>query len=160
MIARVFKRTLISWFAAFAILFLAAIIWARPLIAIAYLTVGHRVAISLRQQWLAHGLNAATVAADLRQFARDQRLTRPEKVNTPYDFFYHDDSRFPVRVRLLQPSWVQISDDRIDVGCGEIGHDGAYAFGLRVWRDQNAPGYGTKKLGEGMWYYQQEYEYP
>ena len=65
MIASVFKRTLISWFAAFAILFLAAIIWGRPLIAIAYLTVGHRVAISLKQQWLAHGPYAAAVAADL-----------------------------------------------------------------------------------------------
>lgn len=160
MIARVLSRTLISRFIVLATLCLAAIIWARPVIAFAYLTVGHRVAIALKQQWLAHGLNAAVVAADLRQFAREQRWDRLERTDAPYDFFYHDDPRLPDAVKRLQPSWIQISDDSIDVGCGEIGHDGAYSFGVRAWRDPNAPGHGTKKLGDGIWYYQQDFSYP
>jgi len=160
MITRALNRTVISWTVLFAIIFAVIAVCARPLVAVLYFTVQHRVGIALKQRWLAHGLNAAAIAGDLRQFAREQRWDRPEKIHTAADFFYHDDSRFPEPIRRLEPSWIQISDDRIDVGCGEITHDGAYSFGLSVWRDPKAPGYGTKKLGDGIWYYQQEFSYP
>jgi hypothetical protein len=160
MIARVLKRTLISWLVLFAIIFAVIAVCARPLLALAYFTVQHRVAIALRQRWLANPRNAAAVAADLRQFAREQRWDHPDKTNTAANFYYHDDSRFSDAIKRLEPSWIQISDDRIDVGCGEITHEGVFSFGVSVWRDPKAEGYGTKKIGEGIWYYQQEDEYP
>jgi hypothetical protein len=160
MITRVLKRTLITWLAAFALLLVAAIVFERPLALLVYYTVRHRVAIALKERSLANPRTAAAVAADLRRFAREQRWDHPEKEGTAADFYYHDDSRFTDAIKRLEPSWLQISDERVDVGCGEITHEGAFSFGLSVWRDPSAVGYGTKRIADGVWYYQQEYEYP
>ena len=160
MITRVLKRTLISWLAVFAIIVAVIAVCARPLLVFAYFTVQHRVAIALKEKWLANPDTAAALAADLRRFAREQRWDHPEKTGTAADFYYHNDSRFSDAIKDLEPSWIQISDERIDVGCGEITHEGAFSFGLSVWRDPNAVGYGTKRIADGVWYYQQEYEYP
>jgi hypothetical protein len=160
MIARVLKRTLVTSVIACALLLVVVLVFERPLALFAYYTIRHRAGIALKERWLANPRSAAAVAADLRRFAQEQRWDHPDKQGTAAELYYHDDARFTEAIKRLEPSWIQISDERIDMSCGEITHEGAFSFGLSVWRDPNAVGYGTKKIADGVWYYQQQYEYP
>lgn len=91
------------------------------------------------------------LATELRRFAEEQRWGRADKSPEP-DFYYGDDPKLPALVRAVHPSWVQISDDRIDLGCGDVTWIGSRSFGISVWRT-GIEGWGAKKLGEGVWFY-------
>jgi hypothetical protein len=159
MITRMLKRALITSLAVLVLLAGAFVVFERPVALFTYYLVRHRVDIALKERQLANPRYAAALAGDLRQFAREQRWDHPEKTNQSADFYYENDSRLPGSIGLLKPSWVQISDERIDISCGDIEHEAALSFGLRVWRDPKAEGYGTKKVADGVWYYQMAYEY-
>jgi hypothetical protein len=99
-----------------------------------------------------------TLARELRAFAAEQRWNNP-KMSTAVDFFYGDDPKLPAQLRQFRPGWIQISDDRIDFGCGQSVFDKRLSFGISVWR-VGREGYGTKKLADGVWFYSEDGHVP
>ena len=91
------------------------------------------------------------LAAELRRFGAERRWNNPDH-KAASDFYYGGDPALPPAVRALGQCWVEIKDDRVDVGCGQAVFDTTRSFGISVWRE-GLPGWGIKKLGEGVWFY-------
>jgi hypothetical protein len=116
--------------------------------------------VPVKEKALLYKTEHEQLAVALRRFAAEQRWNNPEKENSQQrDFFYGDDQNLPAAVRALKPSWVEITDDRVDVGCGLAIWDVSRSFGISVWRS-GLPGWGTKKLAEGMWFYSDDNRVP
>lgn len=98
------------------------------------------------------------LAASLREFAAKQRWNNPDALRTP-NFYYVDDPSLPVAVRDVHPSWVQINDERVDCGFGQIVREKSLSFGISVWRP-GLEGYGAKKLADGVWFYAEDGRVP
>jgi hypothetical protein len=98
------------------------------------------------------------LARELRPFAAERRWNNPNKASSA-DFFYGDDPQVPARLREFKPGWIQISDDRIDFGCGKAVWDKSLSFGISVWRE-GLEGHGTKKLAAGVWFYSEDGNVP
>jgi hypothetical protein len=104
-----------------------------------------------KERTLLYHTDHAELASELRRFAADRRWNKPDKKDTR-DFYYGNDPALPRAVRALGPCWVEIKDDRVDLGCGEAVFDESRSFGISVWRE-GLPGWGTKKLADGVWFY-------
>src|SRR5437588_2167748 len=104
------------------ILLLIFCIWLREPI---YIVYKMRTAAAEKQRKILYHTNHKELAVELRRFASEQRWTKGGN-NAPANFYYGDDPRLPPVLKPLAPSWFEISDDRIDVGCGifirEQGH--------------------------------------
>ena len=124
-----------------------------------YFVYKMRARIPESERKILYHVDHKQLAIELRKFAIEQRWNKLEKKEAKADFFYGDDQRLPDSVRVLKPSWVQIDDDQIDVGCGQIIWDETKSFGIRTWRD-GLSGTGTKKLAEGMWFYSDDGRVP
>lgn len=130
-------------------------IWLREPI---YIVYKMRTAVAEKQRQILYHTNHQELAVELRRFATEQRWAKGGN-NAPADFYYGDDPRLPPVLKPLAPSWVEISDDRIDVGCGMFIREQGHSFGVSVWRD-GLPGSGAKKLDEGIWFYSDDGHIP
>jgi len=102
-----------------------------------------------KQKLILYGLDHEIIANELRKFGSETRWSRPTSINR-FDYYEGEDPALPVVVRGLGPSAVRVYDDKVEFDCG-----GAFLnFGLIVYRP-GIEGKGTKKLGEGLWFFSQ-----
>jgi len=132
----------------------AGVLYSRPL-ALVYELIR---TIPREERRILYGVDHETLAKELRKFAAQERWNNPNKSETP-DFFHGNDPRLPASLRQFHPGWIQINDDRIDFGCGQSVWDKSLSFGISVWRD-GLEGFGTKKLGNGVWFYSEDGRVP
>ena len=104
-----------------------------------------------RERKLLYHTDHRELASELRKFASEHRWDVPDKRETR-NFYYGGDPVLPPAVRALGSCWVEIKDDRVDMGCGQVVFDTTRSFGISVWRE-GLPGWGSKKLAEGVWFY-------
>jgi hypothetical protein len=106
------------------------------------------------QRELLYNVNHEVLAAELRKFATEERWSRQGSGSEP-TLVNANDPRLPAALRVLHSSGTSIYDDRIEYDCG-----GPFlGFGIAVFREGN-PGYGTKKLGDGIWFYAEDGRVP
>lgn len=148
------KLILTSILTILAVGLLIGIIFRSPLMLV-YAAVREPIA---KEKKILYHTNHQALESELRHFAAIQRWDNAAKKAEP-DFFYGDDQRLPPLVKEIKPSWVQISDDRVDVGCGGAIFDKTRSFGVSVWR-RGLTGWGTKELLEGMWFYSDDNKVP
>jgi hypothetical protein len=81
------------------------------------------------------------LAQELRDLAQQQEWKEAD--------FNKEDPRLPASIRSLKPSAVYIRNDHIIIDFG-----GPFnAMDIRAFKP-GVEGYGTKKLGEGLWFYE------
>src|SRR2546423_8541704 len=96
-----------------------------------------------RERIVLYQLDHASTAKKLREFAQQIGWQRAN--------IEASDPRFPAELRRFEPWGVWMYTDYVELEFG-----GAFGdIGFRAFR-QGLPGYGTKKLGEGVWYYAQD----
>ena len=104
--------------------------------------------IKAKQKQILYGLDHETVAKELRKLGSETRWKKRANNHDRFDYYAGDDPALPVVVRGLGPSAIRVYDDKVEFECG-----GALLnFGLIVYRP-GIEGVGTKKLGEGIWYF-------
>jgi hypothetical protein len=103
--------------------------------------------IEQQERPLLYHLNHEALAAELRRFATEMRWGRPVKHSEP-ESFDPNDLIMPPALRILKPSAIIIYDDRIEYDFGSALFD----FGIAMFKE-GVPGTGTKKLGDGIWFY-------
>jgi hypothetical protein len=107
-----------------------------------------------REREILYQLDHEAVASELRHFALGQRWSKV-KNGSKFDFFYGTDAAIPHSLQPVKPSSVRVFDDRIELEFG-----GAFLhFGIRVF-PEGVDGFGTKKLGKGIWFYSQDGRVP
>jgi hypothetical protein len=106
------------------------------------------------ERHLLYDINHEALATELRRFANQMRWGRPVKHTEP-ESFDSSDPVVPPSLRILRSSGVTIYDDHIEYDCGSPFLD----FGIVVFRE-GIPGTGTKKLGEGIWFYSADNRVP
>ena len=105
-----------------------------------------------RERQLLYEIDHAEFASVVRRFAAENGWNQ-DRVWPVY--FEKTDTRVPMVLRGLGFSILNIYDDRVDVDFG-----GPFlSFGISVFRD-DADGYGTKKLGDGVWFYAEDGRIP
>ena len=124
-------------------------------IALAYSAVRD---IPSEEKRILYHIDRKALAEQLRGFAGRQRWNNANRSQAA-DFFYGDDPKLPDSVRQFRPGWIQISDERIDFGCGRAVFDLSKSFGISVWRE-GLEGHGTKKLANGVWFYAEDGRVP
>jgi len=103
---------------------------------------------------LLYHINHDALARELRKFADQMRWGRSVKHSDPESFDARDPI-IPPALGILKATVITIHDDRIEYQFG-----GLFAnFGIVVFRDGN-PGTGTKKLGDGIWFYSADGKVP
>lgn len=151
-----FKTAMIASIATAVLILTVCGLWLRePL----YLVYKMRASVPEKQRRILYQTDSNAVAGAVRRFAAEQRWSVLDKTNSPPDFYYGDDQRVPASIRALEPSWVEIDDDHVDIGCGLFVREQGHSFGISVWRD-GVEGSGTKKLGSGIWYYSEDGKIP
>jgi len=114
--------------------------------------IGNRLTKETERELL-YNINHEVLASELRNFANEKRWNRP-MTNDDSDCFHKSD-RIPPSLQILNPSQICVFDDRVEYDCG-----GAFlSFGIAVFR-QGFPGHGTKKLGDGIWFYAEDGRVP
>lgn len=127
------------------VLAVAAVYLAGPL----YFVYEMDKSIKAEQKQILYGLDHEIVAKELRKFGAETRWGKPTSANR-FDYYKGDDPALPVVLRGLGPSAIRVYDDRVEFECG-----GAFLnFGLIAYRN-GIEGTGTKKLGQGIWYFSQ-----
>jgi hypothetical protein len=98
-------------------------------------------AINQEKRFLLHKVNHNTLARELRNLAEQQEWKDVD--------FNKDDPRLPEYVRSLKPGAVYIrNNDHIIIDFG-----GPFdAMDIRAFKP-GIKGYGTKKIGDGLWFY-------
>jgi hypothetical protein len=98
-------------------------------------------ATNQEKRFLLHKVNHDALARELRNFAEQQEWKDVD--------FNKDDPRLPEYVRSLKPSAVYIrNNDHIIIDFG-----GPFdAIDIRAFKP-GMEGYGTKKIGDGLWFY-------
>jgi hypothetical protein len=96
--------------------------------------------ISQKKRFLLHKIDHHALTEALRDFAQKQDWREAD--------FNKDDPRLPEYLRSLHPSAVYIRKDHIVIDFG--GPFGA--MDIRAFKP-GFEGYGTKKLGDGLWFY-------
>lgn len=105
--------------------------------------IAMRHAINEQKRLLLYEIDHAVLAQTLRQFAEQQQWTDRD--------FKADDPELPASLRILKPSSVYIRNDHILIDFG-----GPFdAMDIRAFKP-GIEGYGTKKLGEGLWFYSRD----
>jgi hypothetical protein len=121
--------------------------------------IGLRHAINQRERGLLYDTDHAVLAQIMREFATDRQWASGQPTKSefgPPEFgpliaFGASDQSLPPALRVLKPSRIIIFDDRIELEFG-----GAFLhFGIRAFRP-GLPGNGTKRLGEGVWFYSED----
>jgi hypothetical protein len=108
---------------------------------------GMRRAMDDRERVVLYQLDHASTAKKLRQFAQQIGWKRAD--------IRASDPRFPAALRRFEPWGVWMYPDYIELEFG-----GAFGdIGFRAFRPGLA-GTGTKKLGDGVWYYAQDGRVP
>ncbi len=148
------KIILTSILTVLAVALLLGIIFRWPLMLV-YAAVREPLA---KEKKILYYTDHKALESELVHFAAIQRWGNPDKKTEP-DFFYGDDQRLPPLLKELKPSWVEIRDDRVDVGCGGAVFDKSRNFGISVWRN-GLSGWGTKELRKGMWFYSDDKHIP
>lgn len=96
--------------------------------------------ITQKKRFLLHKIDHHALAQELRDLAEQQGWKDVD--------FNKDDPRLPAHVRSLKPSAVYIRNDHIIIDFG-----GPFdAMDIRAFKP-GLEGYGTKKLGDGLWFY-------
>jgi hypothetical protein len=90
------------------------------------------------------------LAEQLRRFAWEKKWNSLSHESGELTF-YGSDSSLPVVLKGLGPSKIRVGDDRVDFDCGGPG----LTYGISVFREGVA-GTGTKRLGEGIWFYAED----
>lgn len=107
--------------------------------------------IHQREHALLYQTDHALVASAMREFATDRRWSHAQPPPSPGEdpwMYLGDNPLLPPAVRVLKPSSVFLFEDYVELEFG-----GALMhFGIRTFRP-GLPGYGTKRLGEGVWFY-------
>jgi hypothetical protein len=114
--------------------------------------------IPSEEKRILYRIDHKALAQELRRFAALERWNNPNRPETA-DFFYGDDPKLPDSVRQFRPGWIQVSDDRVDFGCGRAVFDQSTSFGISVWHE-GLEGHGTKKLTDGVWFYAEDGHVP
>jgi hypothetical protein len=105
-----------------------------------------------KERQLLYEIDHSVFASMVRQFAANHGW---DQYPVPPLHFTNNDPAVPVALRGLGFSIVNIYDDRVDVDFG-----GAFlSFGISVFRE-GAVGYGTKELGDGIWFYAEDGRVP
>ena len=102
-----------------------------------------------RERILLYKVDHQALATLLRDYATQQRwgLAHPPPDETDFRKIPPPPA-LPPELQILKPSTVRLDDDQIDLEFG-----GPFLhFGISVFRP-GLPGTGTKKLGEGLWFY-------
>ena len=107
-----------------------------------------------KEKQLLYQIDHTAFASELRNFANEQRWKGRHK-GFGFDYYLKSDPEVPDVLRALNPSTIRVFNDRIQFECG-----GAFlSFGISVFRD-GVTGEGTKKLGEGIWFYAEDGRVP
>jgi hypothetical protein len=110
--------------------------------------------IKFRERTLLYEIDHPSLEIMLRAFATEQRWAGTEK-GGKITAIRGEDRSLPPGLKLLKPTWVNITDDQIDLEFG-----GAFIhYGISAFR-QGLEGSGTKKLGNGLWFYSDDGKYP
>jgi hypothetical protein len=109
--------------------------------------------ISSEQAWILYHVDHKVLARETRNFAK-QRLAQHGR-GLVGDVLKSDDPHVPAPLAVLKPRSIAILDGyvRLEFG-GALLH-----FGIIVY-DEGLEGPGTKKLGEGVWFYSENGRYP
>jgi hypothetical protein len=136
-----------------ALAVIAVVICARiPWGALAFASITNRMDREEERELL-YNVNHAVLASELRTFANEKRWSKP--VTTSDSDCFHKSDPIPASLQILNPSQICVFDDRVEYDCG-----GPFlSFGIAVFRE-GVPGHGTKKLGEGIWFYAQDGRVP
>jgi hypothetical protein len=106
-----------------------------------------REAMNARERIVLYQLDHALAAKKLRELAAQLRWQHTS--------IAADDQRFPAELRRFEPCCVWLFPDYIELEFG-----GAFGdIGFRAFRS-GLVGHGTKKLGDGLWYYAQDGRVP
>jgi hypothetical protein len=120
--------------------------------------LGLRHAITQGEQALLYQTDHKVLAQVMREFASERQWSSghpPRSTFGDFIFFYGEDSSLPLALRVLKPSSVRVFDDRVECEFG-----GAFLhFGIAAFRPGLA-GHGTKKLGDGIWFYAEDGRVP
>lgn len=96
---------------------------------------------------LVYDIDHEILAKELRRFGNELRWSRQMHDSEPASFDPNDPA-IPSALRILKPSGITIYDDRVEYDCGSP----FLAFGIVVFRE-GVPGTGSRKLGDGIWFY-------
>jgi hypothetical protein len=107
-----------------------------------------------KERQLLYELNHQAFAIELRRFADDRRWSQSH-IHSSIDSYHISDPAVPEVLRAFNPSVIRVYDDRIEFECGSA----FLSFGIAVFRD-SLEGSGTKKLGEGIWFYSENGSVP
>ena len=104
---------------------------------------GMRHAMLQQERYVLYHIDHAAIASQLRELAQQRGWDRFDMPAS--------DPAFPPALRLLKPWGIWAFPDYAELEFG-----GAFGdIGLRVFRPGLA-GYGTKRLGDGIWFYSQD----
>jgi hypothetical protein len=102
--------------------------------------IGMQRVINQKERFLLHKVDHHRLAQELRNFAEQHHWHDAD--------FVKDDPELPPFLRSLEPSSVYIRTDHIIVDFGGLFD----AMDIRAFKP-GVEGYGTKKLGDGLWCY-------
>lgn len=113
-----------------------------------------------KQRELVYKISPAQVSADCNYIFNNKNLfhQNPNWNNIdPKDTSIPDpnDPKMPLSINKLSPKLIRILDDSVKLEFG----GGDYHYGL-IWFEKSASAYGTKDLGENLWFYAQDNKVP
>jgi len=109
--------------------------------------IAMRHVINQEERFLLYDIDHASLAQALRELA-DQRKWQRADLSA-------SDPSIPAALKILKPSAIWIFEDRIELDFG-----GAFlSFGFRAF-PHGVEGYGTKRLGDGFWFYSEDGRVP
>jgi hypothetical protein len=129
-----------AWFAVIAILVAFVMFWPRS--PVSFIFAMHH-AMRQHERFVLYEIDHAAIASELRDVASQRGWKQ-------FDMPASDPS-FPPALRLLKPWGIWSSPDYAELEFG-----GAFGdIGIRAFRPGLA-GYGTKQLGDGIWFYSED----
>lgn len=113
---------------------------------------GMRTLINARERQIIYHIKHDALANEIRQYADEKRSQFPDLA---YGMMKPPPAQFPNSLKVLDCNSVSIFPDRVDLEFG-----GSFlSFGLHVF-NKGTPGNGTKKLGDGIWFYAEDGHVP
>jgi hypothetical protein len=144
------KPTTFLILALFAILGVSALVVSKYLFPPLYLAYKIRRLSTDKERQLLYKLNADVLASEVRKLG-DANGWKGAHQGLGFDYFLKDDPQVPEPVRALNPTIIRVFPERIDLDFGGA----SLSFGLSVFRDK-VDGGGTKRLGNGIWFYSED----